>query len=94
VNKKINFSRKSKTFYDLLEKNSAMDTMKKSIMKLKEDIESLKNEKSILEFELQKKNIRSIQIFLNLIFADLSNLIKNFKITKKDSEREMCFQKK
>ena len=43
---------------------------------------------NFLKEDLQKKNIRSIQIFLNLIFADLSNLIKNFKITKKDSERE------
>ena len=34
--------------------------MKKNIMKLKEEIEKLKNEKSIIEFELQKKKTRKI----------------------------------
>ena len=43
---------------------------------------------TLLKETLQEKNIDSIQIFLNNIFTELSKLIKEYKITKNEKDRE------
>ena len=42
----------------------------------------------LLKEALQEKNVSSIQIFLNIIFKDLSKLIKKCHVIKKDNDRE------
>ena len=43
---------------------------------------------SLLKEALQQKNVDSIQIFLNIIFPELIKLLKEYKITKNEKDRE------
>jgi len=51
-------------------------------------LEIMQNDWELLKEALEAKNITFIQIFLNLIFKRLSNLIKECKIMTKQEERE------
>jgi hypothetical protein len=49
-------------------------------------LEVIKSNWDLLDEALRKKNILSVQIYINLIFDRLSKLIKNFKLTTKEEE--------
>ena len=51
-------------------------------------IQIIKSDWNLLKESLQKKNVGSIQIFMNMIFRKLSNLIKECKILKNLKQRE------
>jgi len=62
--------------------------MKKCLIKDMDILQIIKSDWNLLKESLQKKNIGSIQIFMNMIFRKLSNLIKDCKILKNLKERD------
>ena len=93
------FKKYENTENHLVEKCNTINELKQDIMKLKEEIEGLKNQKSILEFELQKKdvNINCNDNLLNKIKIELQvaqTENKNLNSNSNKLEQEILEYKK
>ena len=84
----LNFISYSHLFFSYCLENIKNDELNQYLIRTCNILKIIQIDWDFLKEDLQKKNIGSIQIFLNLIFTDLSKLIKTFQITKKDLERE------
>jgi hypothetical protein len=77
----LNFISYCHLFYSFCMGNISEDELNKYLVKDCDILEIIQIDWNLLKESLQQKNIGSIQIFLNMIFNDLSKLLKSFKIT-------------
>ena len=84
----LNFISYCHLFYSYCLENIKADEFNQFLIKNCNILKIIKIDWNLLKEELQRKGVSSIQIFLNLIFADLTKLMKKYQITKKDKERE------
>ena len=84
----LNFISYSHLFFAYCLGYISEENMKKCLIKDMDIIQIIKSDWNLLKESLQKNNIGSIQIFMNMIFRKLSNLIKDCKILKNLKQRE------
>ena len=84
----LNFISYSHLFFSYCLDNIKNDELNQYLIRTCNILKIIQIDWDFLKEDLQKENIGSIQIFLNMIFKDLSKLIRNFKITKNDLDRE------
>ena len=84
----LNFISYCHLFYSSCLGNINEEELNKCLIKDCDILKIIQIDWRLLKESLQTKDIDSIQIFLNMIFKDLSKLIKNYKITKIDLDRE------
>ena len=84
----LNFISYCHLFYSFCIGNINLEELNKCLINGCNILEIIEIDWNLLKESLQQKNIGSIQIFLNMIFKDLSKLLKSYKITKNDLDRE------
>ena len=84
----LNFIAYSHLFFAYCSGYISEDNMKQYLIRDMDIIQIIKFDWNLLKESLQKKNIGSIQIFMNMIFRKLSNLIKECKILNNLKQRE------
>ena len=84
----LNFISYCHLFYSFCIGNINKEEFNKYLINNCNILEIIEIDWNLLKESLQQKNIGSIQIFLNMIFKDLSKLLKGYKITKNDLDRE------
>ena len=75
-------------FYGYIIGNITQIDLDKYLIQNMTIIEIIESNWELLKESLEEKNINSIQIFMNLIFDDISELIKNFNYFETPEERE------
>ena len=83
----LNFIAYNHLFYTYCLGNVSGEEMNKYLIDNCKILKIIQLDWDLLEAALKEKNISSVQIFLNLIFKDLSILMKKYLISKKDIER-------
>ena len=84
----LNFIAYSHLFFAYCLGYISENNMEQYLIKDMNIIQIIKSDWNLLKESLQKKNVGSIQIFMNMIFRKLSNLIKECKILKNLKQRE------
>jgi len=85
----LNFISYSHLFFAYCLGYISEENMKQYLIKDMDIIQIIKSDWNLLKESLQKKNVGSIQIFMNMIFRKLSNLIKDCKMLKNLKQREI-----
>ena len=84
----LNFIAYSHLFFAYCLGYISEENMKPYLAKDMDIIQIIKSDWNLLKESLQKNNVGSIQIFMNMIFRKLSNLIKECKILNNLKQRE------
>ena len=84
----LNFISYSHLFYSFCIGKLPKEILEKYLIKDCNILDIIKINWDILKDALKEKNVGSVQIFINMIFKKLTNLIKEFKISKDDRDRE------
>ena len=84
----LNFIAYSFLFFSHCLDNISKEKLDKYLIKDMNILKIIETDWNFLEEELKKKNINSIQIFMNMIFKKLSIKIKECKFMKKGDDRE------
>ena len=85
----LNFISYCHLFYSYCLGYISNDEFNKSLIKNCDIFKIIQIDWKLLKEALQQKNVRTIQIFLNMIFKDLSELIRTCKILKNEKDREI-----
>ena len=84
----LNFISYCHLFYSYCLGNISKEKFNQCLIKNCDILKIIQIDWNLLKESLQRKNIDSIQIFLNIIFTELCKLIKQYKITKNEKDRE------
>ena len=84
----LNFISYCHLFYSYCAGKITKEELNKCLIKDCDILEIIQIDWNLLKESLQRKNIDSIQIFLNMIFKDLSQLLSKCEITQKYKDRE------
>ena len=84
----LNFISYSHLFYSYCVGNITKEKFNQCLIKNCDILKIIQIDWNLLKEALQRKNVDSIQIFLNIIFTELSKLIKQYKITQNEKDRE------
>ena len=84
----LNFISYCHLFYSYCLGNISKEKFNQCLIKNCDILKIIQIDWNLLKESLQQKDIDSIQIFLNSIFTELSKLIKQYKITKNENDRE------
>ena len=84
----LNFISYCHLFFCYCMKNISKENMNKNLIQNMTILEIIEDDWNLLKDSLEQKNISSIQIFMNLIFKELSNLIKSCKFLAKEEDRK------
>ena len=84
----LNFISYSHLFYSYCLENITVEKFNECLIKNCNILKIIQIDWNLLKEALQQKNINSIQIFLNIIFKDLSKLLKQCEILKDENDRE------
>ena len=84
----LNFISYCHLFYSFCLDNITLEKFKKCLIKDCDILQIIQIDWNLLKEALQRNNVNSIQIFLNLIFKDLSKLMKEYKLAKNNIDRE------
>ena len=85
----LNFISYCHLFYSYCLGNLNDKQLEKYLIKECDILEIIQIDWNLLKEALQLKNVGSIQIFINIIFDDLSKLIKEYNITKNIKDRDI-----
>ena len=84
----LNFISYNYLFYSFCIENISQKQLNKYLIKNCDILKIIKTDWNLLKEELKEKNIMNIQAFLNMIFKDLSKLLNQCPILKKNLDRE------